>query len=51
MTRKLLDLALRFVPRTLWGRALLAFVVGFGFTGAAVPQLRFLWASFVHAGL
>ena len=41
----------RVLPQSLFGRALLAFVVGFALMGAGVPQLRFLWVSFVHAGL
>lgn len=32
-------------------RVALAFALGFAATGLAWPQLRFLWASFVHAGL
>ena len=47
---KLSALLLRLIPRTVLGRASLAFIIGFAFTGLAVPQIRFLWASFLHAG-
>jgi len=32
-------------------RVLAAFGLGLALTGLAAPQLRFLWSSFVHAGL
>jgi|GEM_PF-3711138 len=51
MMSRLTALLLRLLPRSLPARAALAFAVGFAATGLAIPQVRFLWVSFVHAGL